>query len=196
MSLSLLISATRFVVLMWTALALPSVAVAAELVLERTAIDKLLVQTLFKEDGRKYLVRTACETYLETPTSAVKGGRVMIRFHITSKVGVPAGKVCVGPTFATWSSMSGRPVATGAVIRLEDIRIEEVEDAKVRFLLKTGLAPAVPQAVELDVQKSVVSMLKVSSPQMESVAEFIQISDVQAENDRLTVKFDFKLLAR
>lgn len=190
------LSAIACWLLVFGALAPVQRAFAAELVLERTAIDKLLAQTLFKEEGRKYLVRTACETYLETPSATVKGGRIVIRFHVTSKVGVPAGKLCVGPTFATWSSMSGRPVATGAVIRLEDIRVEDVEDAKVRFLLKNGLTPAVPRAVELDVKKSVVSMLKASSPQMESVAEFVQISDVLAEDDRLTVKFDFKLLAR
>jgi hypothetical protein len=87
-------------------------------------------------------------------------------------------------------------MAEGGVVRLEDIRVEEVEDAKVRFLLKTGLAPAVPKVVELDVRKAVGSMLKASSPQMESTVETVQISSVLAENDKLAVKFDFKLVAK
>ena len=184
---------------MWVGLAWAaplSSAGAAELVLERTAVDKLLLQTLFKDEGRHFLVRGGCESYLETPTSSLKDGRLVIRFHLTAKLGVPAGKICVGPTFTTWSVVSGKPMAEGGVVRLEDIRVEEVEDAKVRFLLKTGLAPAVPKVVELDVRKAVGSMLKASSPQMESTVETVQISSVIAENDKLAVKFDFKLVAK
>jgi hypothetical protein len=39
-------------------------------------------------------------------------------------------------------------------------------------------------------------MLKASSPQMESTVETVQISSVLAENDKLAVKFDFKLVAK
>lgn len=186
--------------LLWATLAWAggwhTTAQAAELVLERTAVDKLLLQTLFKEEGRHHLVRGGCDSYLETPTSSLKEGRLVIRFHLTAKLGVPAGKACVGPTFTSWSVVSGKPVAEGGVVRLEDIRVEEVEDAKIRFLLKTGLAPAVPKVVELDVRKAVGSMLKASSPQMESAVEMVQISSVLAENDKLAVKFDFKLVAK
>lgn len=169
---------------------------AAEIILEKTAVDKLLLQTLFKDEGRRYLSRSACETYIETPTTTLKEGRLTIRFHLTAKVGVPAGKVCVGPTLTSWSTVSGRPVAESGAVRLEDIQVEEVENSKVRFLLKTGLAPAVPKALELDVKKAVGSMLKASSPQIESSVETVQITSVLAEHDKLSVQFDFRLVAR
>jgi hypothetical protein len=169
---------------------------AAEIILEEPAVEKLLIQTLFKDAGRRYLVRSVCDTFLETPTAKILGGRIHLRFHITSKVGVPAGKTCVGRTFAGWASMSGQPVSTGGTVRLEDVRIEEVEDAAMRFLLKTGFAPAVPNALNLNIQNAVVSLLKAISPQVESTLETFEISGVTAESNTLSVKFDFKLVAK
>lgn len=174
----------------------PMPAAAAELLLERTAVDKMLAQTLFKEEGRHFLLKTACEAYLDQPATTLKDGRIVIRFHLTAKVGVPVGKVCMGPTLTTWSVASGKPVPDGGVVRLQDIRVEEIEDPKIRFLLKTGLAPAIPQALELDIRKAVGSMMKASSTQLVANVDMVQITSVVAENDLLSVKFDFKLVAK
>lgn len=59
---------------------------AAEIVLEHSAVDKLLTQTLFTNAGRHDLQRGVCHAYLENPSVELKDGRIRIRSHLTSRL--------------------------------------------------------------------------------------------------------------
>jgi len=94
--------------------------------------------------------------------------------------------------------VSGRPVAPGGSVVLVDIRVERVDEPNLRLLLESGLVPALPGAIELDVLRSVRGMLQAQSGQFDQfdaeVAGFA-IDNVTAD-DRLSVVFDFRLVAR
>ena len=45
---------------------------AAEIVLERSAVEKLVVQAMFSNAGRHELQRGACYAYLESPSVELK----------------------------------------------------------------------------------------------------------------------------
>ena len=92
--------------------------------------------------------------------------------------------------------VSGRPASNGGTVKLEDLRIDSVEDPTVRLVLESGLLPALPRAIELDVLKAVRSMLQASGAQLQASVDAFQIESVLAGDDRLTVKFNFRLVAR
>lgn len=169
---------------------------AAEIVLERSAADRLVSQALFVDQGRLFLRRGACYAYLETPSVELKDGRIFVRSHLSSRAGVEASGNCIGPGFATWTLVSGRPVASGGLVKLDDLRIENVDDAATRLLLQSGLLPALPRAVELDVKKAVQGMLQGASGQLQATVESLDIEGVVASDNKLSVKFNFKLVAR
>ena len=172
-------------------------AYTAELHIERTAFDKLLVQALFKDDGRHYLSnKNPCHSFLETPSSSLRNGRIFIRSRLTSKVGVPAGKVCVGATVTSWTSVSAKAVVVDGSVRLDDLRIEEVEDQKLRFLLSAGLAPEIPRSFDLDLRKAVGSILKSASPNLVANMAWFEIVSLLAQDEKLLVRFDFTLVAQ
>lgn len=169
---------------------------AAEIVLEHSAVDKLLAQTLFTNAGRYDLQRGACYAYLEKPSVELKDGRIRIRSHLTSRLGVESGGGCVGVAFASWTVVSGRPAAKGGTVRLEDLRIDGVADSAVRLVLESGLLPALPRAIELDVLNAVRSMLQSNAAQLQASVDALQIDSVLAGDDKLAVTFNFKLVAR
>lgn len=169
---------------------------AAEIVLEHSAVDKLLTQTLFTNAGRHDLQRGVCHAYLENPSVELKDGRIRIRSHLTARLGVEVAGSCVGVGFASWAVVSGRPASNGGTVKLEDLRIDSVEDPTVRLVLESGLLPALPRAIELDVLKAVRSMLQASGAQLQASVDAFQIESVLAGDDRLTVKFNFRLVAR
>jgi hypothetical protein len=178
------------------ALALASGAPAAEIVLELSAVDKLVVQALFTNAGRYDLMKGPCFAYLAQPSVAIQNGRLRIRSHLTSRLGVVAAGSCVGVSFASWTEVSGKPVSRGGSVVLGDIRIDKVEDPNVRLLLESGLVPALPRVVELDVLKAVRSMLQESGGQFQATVDAFNITSVTAVDDKLSVKFDFTLVAR
>ena len=169
---------------------------AAEIVLERSAVEKLVVQTMFSNAGRHELQRGACYAYLESPSVELKEGRIKIRSRLSSRVGVDLGNSCVGVRIVTWSVVSGRPAANGGSVRLEDLRIDSVDDPTVRLVLESGLLPALPRAIELDVLKAVRSMLQNSGAQLQTSVDTFQIESVRVASERLELRFEFRLVAR
>src|SRR3954469_22880784 len=79
---------------------------AAEIVLEQSAVQKLVLESLFKDNGRYWLQRGACRAYLETPSVTLTGGRVVIRSHLVARVGMDFGDSCAGVDLASWATVS------------------------------------------------------------------------------------------
>jgi hypothetical protein len=170
---------------------------AAEIVLERSGVEKLVAQALFKDRGRLVLASGPCSSYMDQPSVALANGRVQIRSHLLARVGVVVNGDCAGLALKSWTKVSGRPVAAGGAVRLEDIRIDEVDDPDTRAVLaNTGLIRAMPKAVTLDVQGAVQSMLTQSIDQIQASIENFDFQDVAVVGDRLSMKFEFRLVGR
>jgi hypothetical protein len=169
---------------------------SAEIVLEQSAVQKLIVDRLFKDNGRYYVYKGACSAYLEYPTVALRDGRVVIRSHLSGRFGAEVGGNCLGVGLASWTVVSGVPSAQGAVVRLGGIRIDDVEDSNTRLLLDSGLVPSLPNAIELDVLKAVRAMLQGASGQIQTEVQALDIQAVEVVDNKLSVRFDFKLVGR
>ncbi len=168
----------------------------AEIVLEQSAVQKLVVESLFKEHGRFYLQRGACSAFLDSPAVTLTAGRVVIRSHLSARLGMDLGDSCAGVDLASWATVSGEPGAQGATIRLTNIRIEDVGDANTRIVLNSGLVPTLPGAIELDVLKAVRTMLQSASSQLQVDVQSLNIEAVRIADNRLSVRFDFKVAGR
>jgi hypothetical protein len=168
----------------------------AEIVLEQSAVQKLVVESLFKDNGRYYIQRGACSAYLENPAVTLTGGRVVIRSHLNARLGMDFGNSCAGVDLESWTTVSGEPSAQGTTVRLANIRIEDVGDANTRIVLNSGLMPTLPGAVELDVLKAVRSMLQGASGQLQVEVQALNIESVRVADNKLSVRFDFKVAGR
>ena len=179
-----------------TAVLSAATAQGAEIVLEQSAVQKLVVESLFKDSGRYYLQRGACSAYLDHPAVTLAGGRVVIRSHLVARVGMDFGDSCAGVDLSSWATVSGTPSAQGTNVRLSDIRIEDVGDANTRIVLNSGLVPALPGALELDVLKAVRAMLQGAGGQLQVDVQALNIESVRVADNRLSIRFDFKVAGR
>ena len=168
----------------------------AEIVLEQSAVQKLVVESLFKDNGRYYIQRGACSAYLDSPAVTLTAGRVVIRSRLSARVGMDFGDSCAGVDLASWTTVSGEPSAQGTSVRLANIRIEDVGDANTRIVLNSGLVPTLPGALELDVLKAVRSMLQGTNGQLQVEVLALNIESVRVADNKLSVRFDFKVAGR
>ena len=169
---------------------------AAEIVLEPSAVQKLVVESLFRDNGRFYLQRGACSAFLDSPAVTLTAGRVVIRSHLSARLGMDFGDSCAGVDLASWATVSGVPSAQGTAVRLGDVRIEDVGDANTRVVLNSGLVPTLPAAFELDVLKAVRQMLQGTNSQLQVDVQSLHIDSVRVVDNRLSVRFDFKVAGR
>ena len=168
----------------------------AEIVLEQSAVQKLVVESLFKDNGRYYMQRGACSAYLDSPAVTLAAGRVVIRSRLNARLGMDFGDSCAGVDLASWTTVSGEPSAQGTSVRLANIRIEDVGDANTRIVLNSGLVPTLPGAIELDVLKAVRSMLQDASGKLQIEVLALNIESVRVADNKLSVRFDFKVAGR
>ena len=178
------------------ALASTAGAHGAEIVLEQSAVQKLVVESLFRDNGRYVLQRGACSAWLDNPTVTLATGRVVIRAHLSARVGMDFGDSCAGVDLSSWATVSGAPSAQGTSVRLSDIRIEDVGDANTRIVLNSGLVPTLPGALDLDVLKAVRSMLQGAGGQLQADVQALNIESVRVVDNRLSVRFDFRVVGR
>jgi hypothetical protein len=170
---------------------------AAEIVLEATGVEKLVVQALFNDRGRLVLARGPCTSYLDQPSVALANGRIQIRSHLSALVGFVVNGDCAGVSLASWTTVSGKPVAAGGAVRMEDIRIDSVDDPELRSILQnSGLAANLPRAVQLNVRSAVQTMLLQSVNQIQATMEEFEFQEVAVTGARLSMRFEFKLVGR
>jgi hypothetical protein len=170
---------------------------AAEIVLERSGVQKLVTQALFKDHGRMTIATGPCAAFLDRPSVTLASGRIQIRSHLLARIGFIVNSDCAGVELSSWIKVSGKPVPVGGLIRLDDIRIDEVDDANTRSLFaNSGLANAFPRAVELDVQGALQNALLQSVDQIQTTVESFDFQEVAVVNDQLQIKFTFKVVGR
>jgi len=81
-------------------------------------------------------------------------------------------------------------------VRLANIRIEDVGDANTRIVLNTGLVPTLPGALEIDVLKAVRAMLQGTGGRLQVDVLALNIEAVRVADNKLSIRFDFKVAGR
>ena len=171
---------------------------ASELVIGREAVQALVVATLFTDQGKWYLAKGTCYTYLERPRTALVSGRLVIDGHLASRVGLEVGNSCVGTDFASDVQLSGRFVVAGSQITLNDIRIDNVKDDSTRQaleLIQSAAGASLPKAVDIDLLQLLKPTVVPGVPIRVAVTA-LEIKSVTTQPEKVTVGFEMNLNAR
>jgi hypothetical protein len=173
-------------------------ATASELVIGREALQTVMVESLFKDQGRWYLIKGKCFAYLERPNVALDGARVIIDAHLSSRLGLTVGDACMGTELASDVRVSGKLVGSGTHIEIDDIRIDSVKDEntrKVVDLLQSATGGSLPKSANIDL----LPLLKptgVPGTDIKVSATKLAIAKVTTLADAVDVDFEVKLTAR
>jgi hypothetical protein len=181
-----------------TACAFCARAPASELVITRDAVQALVLETVFSDQGKWYFAKGTCYAYLERPRIGLAGGRLIIDGHLSSRVGLDVGSSCVGTDFASDVKLSGRFVAAGSQITLNDIRIDSVKDDSTRQaleVLQSAAGASLPRAVDINLLQLLKPTMVPGTAIRVAVTD-LNITSVTTQPDRVTVDFEMKLNAR
>jgi hypothetical protein len=171
---------------------------ASELVIGREALQTLVVGSLFSDQGRWFLLKGTCYAYLEHPHVALAAARVIIDAHLSSKLGVTVGDSCVGADMASNVKMSGKLVGSGSHIKIDDIRIDNIQDDSTRSvveLLQSATGGSLPHSVDLDLLP-LLEPTSVPGTGIQVSATNLTITTVATLANSVDVTFDIKLMAR
>lgn len=131
-------------------LALPSF--AADLELRYTALERILADQLFTQDGRRYMrgnPSSHCQfAYLEKPHLDSDAGRLRLKARFSGRSAIDLFGGCVGLGDSFDLTITASPLPHHDSIVLGDVKVTTVKDSyyirRVRQALTQSIAPGLP----------------------------------------------------
>ena len=157
------------------------------------SVQTLVLEQLFDRAGRWYLIDDGdCYTYLESPHTHLALDRLVLRAHLSSRLGQRIGNGCVGADFASNVTLSGKLHGSGPFLILDDIRIDRVDDESARNALTLALQinpQLMPRAANIDVSEFVRKDVIAAGGSSAHLDEF-RIVNITTRADSIAIQFD------
>jgi len=133
----------RWLFLLAVFLAAPAAAI--HLTIAYPVLERTLDRELFREQGRYYLAGGPDDdcsyTYVEQPRLGAEGARLVLRLHLSARLGREVLGQCVGPGEAFEVVISGVPKIEGTSVTLADAQLSFPEHPRYEVLHEPLLAP-------------------------------------------------------
>jgi hypothetical protein len=178
---------------------------SADLELRYAALERLVAQQLFTQDGRRYVKGTPtakCQyAYLEAPRFAAVDkaeGRLKItaKFSGRSSLGVFGRCMGMGDSFDL--TIQASPAARKGVIVMDNVQVTTVKDSYYIRRVRQALTESFSKEFKIDVRDQAKALLEQpnekSSYQQELTA--FDLSDVRVTPDALVLVVEFKLVVK
>lgn len=181
------------------ALAAISTAHANEIIIENTGMEKMLREQVFRDEGQYHLIqRTRCQyAALDSPSVTISGGRLFIKSHLSSRLGLETGTGCAdagGDSF--FLTVSARPTFQGEMLGLTDIRLDDISKEFYRPFLQGFMQTVIPRLVQINLREGVQRMLASGQTSLDMTVTKLSLTELSAENNRVRAKIAFTLTAK
>jgi hypothetical protein len=190
----------RFVLLL---LAAGRCAAAVELHIQFGALERMLTEQVFSQEGRRYVhgsKTNKCNfAYLEKPQVRGEGGRLRIKARFTGRSALNVAGQCVGLGDAFDVVITALPVYKSGVIALQEVKVSSEGKSgyyirRVCEAMQASLVRDFKYALEPEAQK----MLEApgTQPGYKREVRKFTVPDIRVTNDALVLQVDFELTVK
>ncbi len=178
---------------------------SADLELRYGALERLVAQQLFTQDGRRYVKGTPtakCQyAYLEAPHfSAVDKaeGRLKISAKFSGRSSLDVFGRCMGMGDSFDLAIEASPVARKGVIAMDNVQVTTVKDSYYIRRVRQALTDSFSKQFKIDVRdqaKALLEQPRENSTYQQELSSF-DLSDVRVTPDALVLVVEFKLVVK
>jgi len=182
---------------------LPACASAVELHIQFGALERMLTEQVFTQEGRRYVRgsrTTKCNfAYLEKPGMRGEGGRLVIRARFTGRSALNVVGQCVGLGDAFNVVVTAVPVYRKGAIALQEVKVASEGKSgyyirKVCEAMQANLAKDFQYALDAEARK-ILEAAGGPAAYRREVRNFT-VPAVRVTNDALVVQMDFELTVK
>jgi len=184
---------TAFLMIAW-----PAAGAESEITIQNTALERMLMDQLFVDRGRYFLMRNSpCQfAFLKSPTVVIARGRVVIKTRLTGQLGMAVSDGCAGTRDAFDVVISGRPYFSGENLGLTDIRVDEVSNQVYRILLQQFLDLTLREALAINLREGLQQVITDQKVSYEVTVKKLSLTNLTAENNQIHANLSFALSAQ
>ena len=175
---------------------------AADLRISFPALERMLSQEVFSQEGRRYVRGSAkqkCDyAYLETPRINSRDSRLTIRARFSGRSALDVMGRCIGLGDAFDLTLIGTPVFDKGALTFKDVTVETSKDSYYIRRVKKALAQSLDKQIRFDVSSAAKKMLTVppgSGPYATELKDF-KVPSVRVEPDAVVLEIQFVLQVR
>lgn len=170
----------------------------SEITIESSAIEKMLMDQVYVDRGRFHVLpeETCQYAYLSSPAVSITNGRMRIKTRLTGQFGAEVAGQCSGLSDAFDVTVSAIPYFSGDALTLKDVQVEEVGNPVYRPILQALMTRTVAPAIVIDLRQGLQRLLAGQRLPYAVVIERLDVQELHADDNRITARLSFKLLAR
>lgn len=173
---------------------------AADIELRFDALERIIAEQVFTQDGRKYVrgtPATKCQfAYLETPRIGADNAllRVSARFSGRTAFDLLGGCIGLGDSFDL--TIVAAPVVRNGVIGFKDVKVTTAKDSYYIRRVRAALTQSFDKDVKIDVKAQARKILEQTREGASYKAEMasFNLTEVRVTSDSLVLVIDFRLI--
>jgi hypothetical protein len=190
----------RFALLL---LALSRCAAAVELHIQFGALERMLTEQVFSQEGRRYVHGSKANkcnfAYLERPQVRGEGGRLRMKARFTGRSALNVVGQCVGLGDAFDLVITAVPVYRNGAIALQGVKVTSEGKSgyyirRVCEAMQASLAKDFQYALEAEARKMIEE--GAAQPGYKREARKFAVPDIHVTNDALVLQMDFELTVK
>ena len=198
--------ARRFALILCLSSCAPSV-FAAELELRFAAIEQIIANQLFTQDGRHYVrgsKATRCQfAYLESPRVASDGGRLRVQARFSGRSALDLFDRCIGLGDSFDLTVLAVPFPRDGAIVLRDVTVTSPKDSYYIRRVRAALAQSVARDFKIEIRDQARRILEqTSSDQKKEGAPFraelagFDLNEIRITPEALVLVIEFRLVVK
>jgi hypothetical protein len=175
-------------------------AFAADIELRFDALERIIAEQVFTQDGRKYVrgtPATRCQfAYLEAPRIGAENGllRVSARFSGRAAFDVRVGCIGLGDSFDL--TIVATPVVRNGAMGFKDVKVSTTKDSYYIRRVRAALTQSFAKDVKIDVTdqaRKILEQQREGASYKVEMASF-NLTEVRITPDSLVLAIDFRLI--
>jgi len=181
-------------------------AMAASLELRYVALERILADQVFTQEGRRYVrgsQATKCQyAYLETPHVSAENGRLRVTARFSGRSALDLLGHCVGLGDSFDLTMTAAPILRNGAVALKDVKVATVRDSYYIRRVRAALAGSISKSFKIEVLDQARRLLEQphdpsapNPPYTRELGDF-QLGDVQVTPDALVLVVEFRLVVK
>ncbi len=193
--------ARRFALILCVASCAPSI-FAAELELRYAAVEQIIANQLFTQDGRHYVrgsKKTPCQfAYLESPRVSSEAGRLRVRARFSGRSALDLFDRCIGLGDSFDLIVSAVPMPHDGSIMLRDVTVTSPKDSFYIRRVRAALAQSIARDFKIDVRdqaRRILEQAKEGQPYRAEMSGF-DLNQIRITPDSLVLVIDFRLVVK
>jgi hypothetical protein len=173
---------------------------AAELELRYAALERIIADQLFTQEGRHYVRgnrSTRCQfAYLENPHIDSDGGRLRVKARFSGRTALDLFGGCVGLGDSFDLTITASPFPRNAAIVLGDVKVTTIKDSYYIRRVRAALGQSIAKDFKIDLRDNARKLFEQSGATYQQQLASFDLGEIRITPEAMVLVVEFRVVVK